>query len=180
MTHIEAFERDIDQEDVLIEIGECLHNDRNSGRVTINQREMIDAINVRGTGILRYKNKEYDFIASNGDNAGFVLEDWNTGKTFYEINRQEYALAPIIHYPTKLQAVKALAIWKNLPTSAAKIPRKYMYDRYFQPGFKVESHWKKEAEKFHMKIVPKEEANEILALYERIAIGIPENPEHAK
>ena len=51
------------------------------------------------------------------------------------------------------------AVLRNLPELAA-IPGKYAYDRHFQPGIRVEDHWRKAAAKHHFVIVNEETAAE--------------------
>jgi len=102
-----------------------------------------------------------------GNWNGTVLLAWNEDKAFEHHQPTRWALQPQRHLiDAAIMAnngpfllLKWDAVLKDKPTVAA-IPGKYSYDRYVQPGGKVEGHWRAEAAKHHFDIVTEETAQE--------------------
>jgi hypothetical protein len=167
----EAFDRDVPkviQDDVLTMICEALHDERHGhSAVTILERDHLDAINVRGSGYVEIGDVEYSFIAESGNNMGFVLEDWDGDKQFKPHQPTKWVLAPLQHLVG--DAVMAgrgdflLAKWDALASrpDVAKIPNDYAYDKHFQPGGKIEGHYRDKAAKLGFQIVSDDYAAEI-------------------
>lgn len=166
-----AFERDVPkhmQDDILTAICEALHDERHGhDDVTILERDHLDAINVRGVGIVEIGGVEYRFIAESGNNMGFVLEDWEGDTEFKPRQPTKWVLAPLSHIvDDAILAGKGpflIAKWDALASRSdiAEIPRNYAYDRHFQPGGKIEGHYKEKAAKVGFAIVTDEHAAEI-------------------
>lgn len=137
--------------------------------ITILDRDRMDAINVRASGILDWEGREYSFIVRDGNWDGTVLEAWEeAGVQKFEYHQPTvYALQPrrdligdaIVSGKGPLLLAKWDAILK-FRSDVAAIPNKYAYDRHFQPGGFVEKHWKDRAAEHHFEIVTKEEADE--------------------
>lgn len=172
MTPEEAFSRDIPeskQEDVMLMVAEAASGWNDHDCITILDRDRMDAINVRASGILDFEGREYWFIVRDGNWDGTVLEGWEDAgvQTFEPHEPIRWALQPrrdligdaIAHGKGPFLLLKWDAILKN-HSEVAAIPGKYAYDRHFQPGGFVEKHWKDAAAKHQFEIVTKEEADE--------------------
>lgn len=172
MTPDEAFCRDIPEmahETVMLLIAEAASGWNDHDCITILDRDRMDAINVRASGILDWEGREYWFIVRDGNWDGTVLEAWEeTGVQKFEYHQPtQYALQPQRYIIDQAIAAgkgpfliaKWDAILKSRPEVAA-IPGKYAYDRHHQPGGFVEKYWKDAAAKHHFEIVTQETADE--------------------
>lgn len=172
MTPDEAFCRDIPepkQEDVMLMIAEAASGWSDHDCITILDRDRMDAINVRASGILDWEGREYSFIVQDGNWSGTVLEAWEeAGDQKFEYHQPTvWALQPrrdlisdaIANGKGPFLLMKWDAVLKNRPEVAA-IPGKYAYDRHFQPGGFVENHWNDAAAKHQFEIVTKDEVDE--------------------
>ncbi|CAM5769715.1 hypothetical protein [Bosea minatitlanensis] len=155
------------QEDVMQMIAEAAGGWCDHPSVTILDRDRHDAINVTAHGIVMVEGVEHRFIVDDGNWNGTVLRDWDGDAVFEYRKPTTYALQPearlideaIMAGKGPLLLMKWDAILSNHQDIAA-IPGKYAYDRYFQPGIKVESHWREAAAKHHFVIVDEETAQE--------------------
>jgi len=172
-----AFERDIPahlREDVMMAMAEATGGWGKPENVYILDHDRIDAINCRAHGIVTVDGEEYTFQMEDGNHNGTVLLAWNEDKAFEHHQPTRWALQPQRHLIDRaitenngpFLLLKWDAVLKNKPDVAA-IPGKYSYDRYVQPGCKVEGHWKAEAAKHHFEIVTEETAQETRQLLEK-------------
>jgi hypothetical protein len=172
MTPDEAFCRDIPeskQDDVMLMIAEAASGWNDHECITILDRDRMDAINVRASGILDWEGREYWFIVRDGNWDGTVLEGWEESgvQTFEHHEPTRWALQP--RRGLVEDAIAAgkgpFLLWKwetmlKNHKEIAEIPGKYSYDRHFQPGGLVEKHWKDAAAKHHFEVVTQDEADE--------------------
>lgn len=174
----EAFERDIPEalrEDALTAMCEATSG-YEVANVHILDRDQIDAINARASGIITIEGEEYSFHLESGNWNGTVLLAWQEDKAFEHRVPTRWALQPTREIIGKHLAegkgsfllLKWDAILKNWP-KVAEIPGKYAYDRRVQPGHKVETYWKAEAAKHNFVIVSQEEADETRAMLAKAA-----------
>ncbi len=167
LTADQRFERDIPEdqrEDIMTLLAEVAHEICTDDRVTILERDRIDAINVRVHGIVEVNSQEYRFILQDGNWNGTILEDWDGDKEFEPTPRMIWALQPaadlvdraILDGKGPFLVLKWDAILKR--AEVASIPGKYAYDRMVQPGGKIETHYREQAAKHRLVLVSKEEA----------------------
>lgn len=155
------------QDDVMQMMAEAVSGWGEHESVTILDRDRMDAINVRAHGIVTVEGVEYRFIMRDGNNDGTVLEDWDGDTVFEHHKPTVYALQPEARLID--QAIMSgkgpflLMKWDAMLSNhrdIADIPRKYAYDRYVQPGFVSERHYREAAAKHHFVIVDEETAQE--------------------
>lgn len=172
LTPDETFDRDIPEalrEEIMTAIAGTAAGWEKDSRVTILDRDQLDAINVRASGIIEVDGKEHWFIVEDGNWNGTVLHAWDhAGEQKFEYHRPtQWALQPQRHLIDQaiqngkgpFLVIKWDAMLKNRK-ELAEIPGKYAYDRHFQPGGKVEAYWKDAAAKHLFDLVTKEEADE--------------------
>jgi hypothetical protein len=164
----EAFERDVPEhlrEDAMQMMAEATGGWGSHPSVTILEHDRLDAINCRASGIIEIQGNEFTFQMEDGNWNGTVLLAWESDRPFEQHVPIRWALQPSRELVGRaleegrgpFLILKWDAILKNRPDVAA-IPDKYSYDRYVQPGGKVESHWKQAAAKHHFEIVTEDEA----------------------
>lgn len=167
MDAYKAFERDIPeplQEDAMYAMAVAAQGCESPANVTILDRDRLDAINVRASGIIIIAGVEYTFQIQDGNWNGTELLAWESDMPFEHHEPTRWALQPVRRLIGDAlvngKGVFLLEKWDAmlLRTEIADIPRNYAYDRHFQPGVKVESHWKEEAAKHHFEIVAESEA----------------------
>lgn len=175
MTPDEAFERDIppdQQEMVMTEICEAAIDGRGQhGRVYITNVDHMDVINLCASGSIEIDGTEFWFIVENGNWNGTVLRGWEEAgqQKFEHHTPTQWALVPRNDLVGDAIALGRgpflVAKWDAMLARAdvASIPSKYAYDRHFQPGGKVERHWKDAAAKYGFVLTDQEQANEVRA-----------------
>lgn len=164
----EAFARDVPadlREDLLTRICEAMHDaDHVHDDITIIERDWLNSLNVRAHGIVETGGVEYTFIAESGNNAGFVLDDWNGGRDFEPASRAVYALQPQAHviasHIAEGRGPFLIQKWDHFLTRPAirDIVASYTYDRHFAPGGQTETYWRARASAHLFDIVSAEEA----------------------
>lgn len=170
MSPNQAFERDVPshlQDDVMTMLSEAAHDDDAHSAVTILDRDQLNAINVRVSGIVEINGVEYTFQLEDGDRNGTQLLAWEDDKPFEHHVPTRWALAPQerLISDAVLSGKGLFLIWKWDVMAArpeiAAIVGKYAYDRHFAPGGKTEKHWRDAAAAHHFDIVTEEHAKEI-------------------
>ncbi len=156
-----------DRDDILTQMAEAAHSDRHqTDAVRILNRTRHNVINVTVEGIVTYKDVEYTFHLDDGDWNGTQLRGWDGLGTDWE----EYVPEPLAIEPHKELVWKALSpggnpkhlltIWKIFEEreDVNKILRNYAYDRFFQPGGKIEGHYKEQFDRMRIRISTKADA----------------------
>lgn len=164
------------QDDVMQMMAEAVGGYGRHESVTILDSDRMDAINVRAHGIVTVEGVEYRFIMRDGNNDGTVLEDWDGDAVFEHHKPTLYALQPergLIDKATMSgKGAFLLMKWDAMLANhrdIADIPRKYAYDRHFQPGIISERHYREAAAKHHFVIVDEETANETRAALKAVS-----------
>jgi len=137
------------------------------GHVFISEIEMINATNYQISGAFWLGGKEYGFLVEMGDNNGFVWREITDEGPIPDarVERTRYALAPRSDIVQKhLQngsSALLIGLWESfLEREQYKdLIGKYEYDRMFQPGSKIESHYRAKAAEVGFEIVSKEDAD---------------------
>lgn len=170
MDAYQAFERDVPaqmHDDVMTMLSEAAHDDGAHDAVTILDRDQLNAVNVRVSGIVTIGDVEYTFHLEDGDRNGTRLLAWEDDKPFEYHVPTRWTLAPQQRLIDNaiLNDKGPFLIWKwdamiARPEIAA-IASKYAYDRHFAPGSKTEKHWRDAAARHHFDIVSEEQAGEI-------------------
>ncbi len=172
-----AFERDIPthlQEDAMTAMSEATGGWGKPSNVHILDHDRIDAINCRAHGIITIEGEGYIFQMEDGNHNGTVLLAWNEGREFEQHQPTRWVLQPQRHLIDQaivanngpFLLLKWDAVLKNKP-DLASIPGKYSYDRYVQPGGKVEGHWKAKAAEHLFDLVTEETAQETRRLLKK-------------
>lgn len=159
-----------DRDDILTQMAEAAHSDRHqTDSVRILNRTRHDVINVTVEGIVTYKDEEYSFHLEDGNWNGTQLRGWEETGTDWE----EYVPEPLAIKPHRELIWKALApggnpkhlltLWKIFEEreDVNKILRNYAYDRFFQPGGKIENHYKDQLDRMKISITVKTDADEV-------------------
>jgi hypothetical protein len=171
MSPDEAFERDIPEhirDEIMYAIAGTASGWEEDSRVTILDRDRMDAINVRASGIIEVNGNEYWFIVEDGNWNGTVLHAWDyAGEQKFEYHQPtQWTLQPQRHLIDRAivsgKGPFLLAKWDIMAArpEIAEIVRSYAYDRYVQPGCVTEDHWRDKAAKHHFEIVDRETADE--------------------
>ena len=151
---------------------ECEIAEGDDGHISIAEIEAINACNHVAVGVFWRGGVEYAFEVESGNNAGFVWRSISQDGPIPEIQitHTKWALAPradvVEKHVQKGSQTQLLTLWDvflERPDVAA-ILTKYAYDRHFQPGSKVESYWRGQADNVGMVLVPQEEADSVRAL----------------
>ena len=103
--------------------------------------EKHDAINLTASGHLEIGPHEYGFTVDVGNNGGDVVRQWCLLEDYipYEMERPEmYRVVPLDRSP---DFAKDAIIRNSLRGEYADLESSYNYDRYFQPGVKIESYY---------------------------------------
>lgn len=164
-------------DDISLEIAEHLWDrDRTSpleegedGYVWVSDIQAQNATNHEVTGSFWLGGVEYSFRAECGDRNGWVWRFISADESIpdIEIHHTKWALAPNRDLVTQAlsdgRGAFLIAKWEALIARepCKSIPSKYSYDRHFQPGLMVESHWKGKAAEFGFVLVDEETAEEI-------------------
>ena len=174
MKAFEAIVSPEDQEDVLLAISETISGWTDHDNVQVFDTDKLDAINVRASGSVTYKGKEYTFIAEDGNNAGFVMEDWDGGKVFEHCPRVKYALIPnpearmriSMGLLTQDEAKRLLHKYetakKDPPPHFQKLLSDYVYDIHFSPTIKIREIYREKAARLKAEIGTAEELDHII------------------
>ncbi len=169
MDAYQAFERDVPEslrEDAMYAMAVAAQGCESPANVTILDRDRLDAINVRASGIIIIAGVEYTFQIQDGNWNGTELLAWESDKPFEHHEPTRWALQPARRLIREALAAGRGAFlvvkWDAmlLRGEIADIPRNYAYDRHFQQGSKIETHWKEAAAKHHFEIVTESDANE--------------------
>lgn len=141
-------------------------NEGDDGAVYIADVQMVDACNHVAVGSFWIGGTEYSFEVDNGNNAGFVFRKLSADTPIpnIEIHRTEWDVEPA-EFPlieTKEQAERFLWKWGLTRKNAdvRKMTGSYAYDRMFQPGGQIESHYRDKAAKFGLRLTSKESVEE--------------------
>jgi hypothetical protein len=136
------------------------------GAVYIADQQMVDACNHIATASFWLRGTEYSFEVANGNNAGFVFYKLSADAPIptIEIRRTEWDVAPA-EFPLledKQQAERFIWKWRLFRKRAdvRQMLGAYAYDRMFQPGTKIEGHYRDKAAKLGMRITSKEAVEE--------------------
>lgn len=153
-----------DRDDVMLRMAESVGGWADYADVKIINRDRYDAINCHAEGVLTYRDTEYWFHMQDGNWNGTVLLGWeNAGEQYQEHVPIQWALAPTSEAIARQPADRLLMLWDHFLTrpEVRDVPRKYAYDRRFQPGGQIENHYKSKVAKWGLRLVSQEEADEI-------------------
>ena len=144
------------------------------GHVYLSDCQMIDACNYRASGSFWWGDIEYSFLVDNGNRNGFVFRELSDTAPIpnVEVHRTRWAIAPLnTNVRTPQQARFLLAKWKGFEERAdvKEMVRDYSYDRTWQPGGLIESHYRDKAAKIGARIVSEDHAQEIRRDLEALA-----------
>lgn len=164
----EAFERDVPEhlrEDAMQMMAEATGGWGEHESVTILERDRIDAINCRASGIIQIEGNEFTFQMEDGNHNGTVLLAWESDTPFEHHEPTHWALQPMSGLVDRHIAagrgpflIEKWDIFLKRP-EIAEIVRSYAYDRFVQPGLRSEQHYKAKAAGHHFEIVTQDEAD---------------------
>ena len=169
----EAFERDVPEhlrDDAMQMMAEATGGYGSHESVTILDRDQLDAINFRASGIIRIEGEEYTFQMEDGNRNGTDLLAWQSDRQFEYHQPTRWAVQPrrdiIYRHISEGKGPFLLAKWGAVAKNRdmADLIRKYSYDRFFQPGGLVERHYRELADKHGFEIVTQETADETKAM----------------
>lgn len=141
------------------------------GYVWVADIQDLNVCNQAITGTFWIDGTEYSFEAECGDWNGWVWRSISADAPVptIEIHHTKWALEPnnelVGDALMKGEGKFLIAKWDALISRepCKSIPGSYSYDRHFQPGGSVETHWKDKAAKYGFVLVDQETANETRA-----------------
>lgn len=136
------------------------------GSVWISDQQMINACNHIATGSFWLGGAEYAFEVENGNNNGFMFRHLSEDGPIpdIEIHHTVWDVEPLDTpiCDTKQKARFFLAKFDLLRKrdDVREIIRAYSYDRTFQPGAQIESHYRDKAARLGFRLTSKECADD--------------------
>ena len=133
-----------------------------SGGVCITDVHRTDAINCVMSGIIDIDGHNFGFVIEDGNYNGTVVLEWGDADeigAYSPPEREPLTFIPEVMNMTAL-GIKIYLHWREQPWFKEK-ERAYNYDRFFQPGFKIEDHYRKWAAAKGMRIGTLEHFNVI-------------------
>lgn len=120
-----------------------------------------NACNHTYEGVFDYEGVEFSFIVDDGDWGGTVVREFTTEES------RGYEMAPPTQYvlvPEKADLRSANPAMYSAYLHWTKtswfddLQRSYNYDRHFQPGVKIEQHYRDKARQRGLKFVPSDDS----------------------
>lgn len=149
-------------EEILERICDAHWNRKGEG-VVFHDIFQHNACNHTLSGEIEHEGHKYGFIIQNGDWNGTVVDAWGDSDEVGIYEHPKPTLFTFLPRNHPLECTLAMLTiyfaWRNEKWFSEKIG-KYMYDRHFQPGGKIESYYREFAERKGMRIGIQDEVAE--------------------